>query len=97
MEGSCARVIESLLDPEQPFRKQILKRSELLNLYYGKAQCYHIEQDWVKGEPAFRELLKFADAAKDETKHLMLSHALPKCSSRISESMKFSLSTKIVR
>jgi hypothetical protein len=64
----AARVIETLLDPEQPFRKQILKRSELLNLYYGKAQCYHIEQDWVKGEPAFRELLKFADAAKDEDK-----------------------------
>lgn len=64
----AARVIEALLDPEQPFRKQILKRSELLNLYYGKAQCYHIEQDWVKGEPAFRELLKFADAAKDEDK-----------------------------
>ena len=64
----AARVIETLLDPEQPYRKQILKRSELLNLYYGKAQCYHIEQDWVKGEPAFRELLKFADAAKDEDK-----------------------------
>lgn len=62
----AARVIEVLLDPNQPYRKQILKRSELLNLYYGKAQCYHIEQDWVKGEPAFRELLKFADAAKDE-------------------------------
>ena len=62
----AARVIEVLLDPAQPYRKQILKRSELLNLYYGKAQCYHIEQDWVKGEPAFRDLLKFADAAKDE-------------------------------
>ena len=62
----AARVIETLLDTNQPYRKQILKRSELLNLYYGKAQCYHIEQDWAKGEPAFRELLKFADAAKDE-------------------------------
>ena len=62
----AARVIETLLDPKQPYRAKILKRSELLNLYYGKAQCYHIEQDWTKGEPAFRELLKFADAAKDE-------------------------------
>ena len=62
----AASVIEVLLDPQKPYRKQILKRSELLNLYYGKAQCYHIEQDWVKGEPAFRELLKFADLAKDE-------------------------------
>jgi len=62
----AARVIETLLDPKQPYRAKILKRSELLNLYYGKAQCYHIEQDWTKGEPAFRELLKFAEAAKDE-------------------------------
>ena len=64
----AARVIEVLLDPAQPYRKQIVKRSELLNLYYGKAQCYHIEQDWGKGEPAFRDLLKFADAARDEDK-----------------------------
>ena len=62
----AAKVIEKLLDPGQPFRKQILKRSEILNLYFGKAQCYHMTQDWVKGEVAFRELLKFADAAKDE-------------------------------
>ena len=62
----AARVIEILLDPAQPYRKQIVKRSELLNLYHGKAQCYHIEQEWAKGEPAFRDLLKFADAAKDE-------------------------------
>ena len=62
----AASVIEILLDPQKPYRKQILKRSELLNLYYGKAQCYHIEQDWGKGEPAFRELLKYADVAKDE-------------------------------
>ena len=62
----AARVIETLLDPQQPYRKQILKRSELLDLYYGKAQCYHIEQDWEKGESAFKELLKFADSAKDE-------------------------------
>jgi tetratricopeptide (TPR) repeat protein len=62
----AARVIETLLDPQQPYRKQILKRSELLDLYYGKAQCYHIEQDWSKGEPAFKDLLKFADSAKDE-------------------------------
>ena len=62
----AARVIETLLDPQQPYRKQILKRSELLDLYYGKAQCYHIEQDWGKGESTFKELLKFADSAKDE-------------------------------
>jgi hypothetical protein len=64
--NEAADVISKLLDPNQPFRKQILKRSELLNLYYGKAQCYHMLQDWAKGEPAFRELLKFADAARDE-------------------------------
>ncbi len=62
----AARVIETLLDKNQPYRKQILKRSELLSLFFGRAQCYHIEQDWVKGEPAFRSLLQFADAAKDE-------------------------------
>lgn len=64
--NEAADVISKLLDPNQPFRKQILKRSELLNLYFGKAQCYHMLQDWAKGEPAFRELLKFADAARDE-------------------------------
>ena len=37
-----------------------------MNLYFGRAQCYHIEQDWSKGEPSFRELLKYADLAKDE-------------------------------
>ncbi len=62
----AARVIELLLNPAKPYRKQILKRSELMNLYFGRAQCYHIEQDWVKGEPSFRELLKYADLAKDE-------------------------------
>ena len=60
-------VIETLLDTNQPYRKQILKRSDLLNLYYGKAQCYHIEQRLGKKENQhLRELLKFADAAKDE-------------------------------
>ncbi len=62
----AARVIELLLDSSKPYRKQILKRSELMNLYFGRAQCYHIEQDWLKGEPSFRELLKYADQAKDE-------------------------------
>ena len=62
----AARVIELLLDNSKPYRKQILKRSELMNLYFGRAQCYHIEQDWAKGEPSFRELLKYADLAKDE-------------------------------
>lgn len=62
----AARVIETLLDPAKPYKKQILKRSELLSLYFGRAQCYHIKQNWVKGEPAFRELLKYADLAKDE-------------------------------
>ena len=62
----AARVIETLLDPSKPYKKQILKRSELLNLYFGRAQCYHIVQDWAKGESAFRDLLKFADLAKDE-------------------------------
>ena len=62
----AAKVIEILLDPKKPYRKQILKRSELMNLYFGRAQCYHIEQAWVKGEPAFRELLVVADKAKDE-------------------------------
>jgi tetratricopeptide (TPR) repeat protein len=62
----AAKVIEILLDPQKPYRKQILKRSELMNLYFGRAQCYHIEQAWVQGEPAFRELLLVADKAKDE-------------------------------
>ena len=62
----AARVIETLLDDSKPYKKQILKRSELLNLYFGRAQCYHIKQNWPKGEPAFRDLLKFADMAKDE-------------------------------
>ncbi len=66
--SEAAKVIEKLLDPSQPFRKKVEegKRSELLNLYYGKAQCYHMLQDWVKGEVAFRELLEKADEAKDE-------------------------------
>jgi hypothetical protein len=64
--NEAAKVIEILLDPKKPYRKQILKRSELMNLYFGRAQCYHIEQAWVKGEPAFRELLVVADKAKDE-------------------------------
>ena len=38
----AARVIETLLDSTKPYRKQILKRSELMNLYFGRAQCYHI-------------------------------------------------------
>ena len=62
----AARVIETLLDPGKPYKKQIKKRSELLSLYFGRAQCYHIKQNWVKGEPSFRELLKYADLAKDE-------------------------------
>jgi hypothetical protein len=62
----AARVIELLLDKSKPYRKQIVKRSELMNLFFGRSQCYHIEQDWVKGEPTFKELLKFADLAKDE-------------------------------
>ena len=62
----AATVIETLLDPKKPYRKQILKRSELMNLYHGRAQCYHIKQAWVKGEPSFKELLLYADKAKDE-------------------------------
>ncbi|MDA1077522.1 MAG: hypothetical protein O2908_00560, partial [Verrucomicrobia bacterium] len=61
-----ADVIEELLDEDKPFKKKILKRSELMNLYYGRAQCYHIKQNWRMGEKAFSELLKFADLAKDE-------------------------------
>ena len=60
------RPIETLLDEKKPYRKQILKRSELMNLYHGRAQCYHIKQAWVKGEPSFKELLLYADKAKDE-------------------------------
>ena len=62
----AADVIEELLDEDKPFKKKILKRSELMNLYYGRAQCYHIKQNWRMGENAFNELLKFADLAKDE-------------------------------
>ena len=35
----AALVIETLLDPTKPYKKQILKRSELLSLYFGRAQC----------------------------------------------------------
>jgi hypothetical protein len=62
----AAEVIETLLDESKPFKKQIVKRSELMNLYFGRAQCYHITQNWVKGERAFADLLKFSDLAKDE-------------------------------
>ncbi len=62
----AAAVIETLLDENQPYKKKIVKRSELLNLYHGRAQCYHITQNWVKGENAFSDLLKFSEAAKDE-------------------------------
>jgi len=62
----AAKVIEELLDEKKPYRKQILKRSELMNLYHGRAQCYHIKQNWASGEPAFRDLLLYADKAKDE-------------------------------
>ena len=62
----AADVIEELLDEDKPFKEKILKRSELMNLYYGRAQCYHIKQNWRMGEKAFSELLKFADLAKDE-------------------------------
>jgi tetratricopeptide (TPR) repeat protein len=62
----AAEVIEELLDEDKPFKKKILKRSELMNLYYGRAQCYHIKQNWRMGENAFNELLKFSDLAKDE-------------------------------
>jgi len=62
----AAEVIEELLDEDKPFKKKILRRSDLMNLYYGRAQCYHIKQNWRSGEKAFEELLKFADLAKDE-------------------------------
>jgi len=62
----AADVIETLLDEDKPFKKKIQKRSDLLNLYHGRAQCYHIKQNWSKGEKAFAELLKFSDIAKDE-------------------------------
>lgn len=62
----AAEVIEELLDENKPFKKKILKRSELMNLYYGRAQCYHIKQNWRMGENAFNELLKFSELAKDE-------------------------------
>ena len=45
----AADVIEELLDENKPFKKKILKRSELMNLYYGRAQCYHIKQNWRMG------------------------------------------------
>ena len=62
----AAQVIETLLDENQPFKKKIVKRSELMNLYFGRAQCYHITQSWIKGERAFADLLKYSDLAKDE-------------------------------
>ena len=94
----AARVIELLLDPSKPYKKQILKRSELMNLYFGRAQCYHIEQDWVKGEPSFRELLKYADLAKDEDRSAYAVSCLTEMfvqTKRIDE--VFSFTTKALR
>ncbi len=62
----AAEVIEILLDEDKPCKKKILKRAEVMTLYYGRAQGYHIRQNWTKGEKAFSELLKFADAIKDQ-------------------------------
>ena len=62
----AAKVYEELLDSTKPFFKKIKKRSDLLQIHFGRAQCYHVEQAWGPGEPAFKSLLVVADKAKDE-------------------------------
>lgn len=62
----AAKVYEELLDSTKPFFKKIKKRSDLLNIHFGRAQCYHVEQAWGPGEPAFKSLLEVADKARDE-------------------------------
>ena len=62
----AAKVYEELLDSTKPFFKKIKKRSDLLQIHFGRAQCYHVEQAWGPGEPAFKSLLEVADKAKDE-------------------------------
>ena len=61
-EAACNR---NFIDPLKPIKTNF-EKVELMNLYFGRAQCYHIVQDWVKGEPSFLELKKYAELAKDE-------------------------------
>ena len=58
--------IEKLLDPNGKFFAKIKKASRILDLRFGLAQCYHIEQDWTNGEPAFTTLKEEADKADHE-------------------------------
>jgi len=58
--------IEKLLDPKGKFLSKIKKASRILDLRFGLAQCYHIEQDWANGETAFITLREEADKANHE-------------------------------
>lgn len=55
--------IEKILDEKGPYFKQLKRRSQILDLRYGLAQCYHIEQKWAQGEPAFVKLKEVAELA----------------------------------
>ena len=62
----AAKDIEKLLDTKGPYFKQIKKRSQILDLRYGLAQCYHIKQEWAKGEPAFNKLKEVSELVPHE-------------------------------
>ena len=58
--------IEKILDEKGPYFKQLKKRSQILDLRYGLAQCYHIEQKWAQGEPAFIKLKEAAESSSHD-------------------------------
>ncbi len=58
--------IEKILDESGPYFKQVKKRSQILDLRFGLAQCYHVTQEWTKGEPAFGKLKVEAEKVKHE-------------------------------
>ncbi|MBG29996.1 MAG: hypothetical protein CMI31_08350 [Opitutae bacterium] len=62
----AAKDIEKLLDANGPYFKQLKKRSQILDLRYGLAQCYHIKQEWTKGEPAFAKLKEESEKSEHE-------------------------------
>tara|TARA_B100000959_G_scaffold133372_1_gene139868 strand:+ start:5832 stop:7733 length:1902 start_codon:yes stop_codon:yes gene_type:complete len=65
--------IEKILDEKGPYFKQVKKHSQILDLRFGLAQCYHVKQEWAKGEPAFNKLRSEAERVKHE---VYLSYAV---------------------
>ncbi|MFP6854635.1 MAG: hypothetical protein VB980_02540, partial [Opitutales bacterium] len=58
--------IEKLLNENGPYFEKLKKPSRILDLRYGLAQCYHIEQKWSTGEPAFNKLRQEAEKVEHE-------------------------------